>query len=136
MKSHLLRGKKKLISLFSQELSKIINGNPVIKFLDVSGFNSITFSGVTMITPTLERDPLIIPIIVIDGMITPVPIVVRPKYYDNFVLFLKCIVAASQYYVYSEDIFDSVKARLHDIEISSPKIQQLPSPSLYWRAFP
>jgi hypothetical protein len=104
--------KEILVDTFSQELSKIINGFSVIYFLDVSGFNPTTFTGVSQIIPTQEKSFFIIPIIHINGYDTPVPIAVNPKHYDNFLLFLKYIVSASCYYTYTEDIYNSVNSRL------------------------
>lgn len=127
--SQLLEEKENLVDIFSEELSKVINGFSIIYFLDVSDFNPTTFTGISQIIPTQEHDPLIIPIIHIDGFSTPIPIVVRPKHYDGFLLFLKYIISASCYYIYAEDIYNSVNSKLHSSSKESEsnlKIQQLP----------
>ena len=129
MNSRLQDRKKKLVQDFSEKFSKIINGGAVIKFLDVSGFNSETFTGVHSITPPLELGFLLIPVINIEGFETTVPIVVRPSSYNNFVSFLQCIVAATSYYRSVFDILESVNTKISFIAISSPKIKRLPSPS-------
>ena len=140
MDPRLLARKKKLIYIFSSKLSKIINGGSIIKFLDISGFNPMTFTGVRSITPTKERSvegPLLIPVVEIEGIILPIPIVVRPQHYENFISFLQWIVTASPYCVYVFDILSSIDSKLQMVpsQSSSPKIENLPSPLYFSQEF-
>jgi hypothetical protein len=112
MNYQFLDKKEDLIEIFSQELSNIINGGYIFEFLDVSGFNPKTFSGISKVNPIQQHDPLIIPIICINGLNTPIPIVVNPKHFSNFISFLRYIVAGSCYYIYTEDIYNSVNSKI------------------------
>lgn len=126
MNSQLLEEKENLVNIFSQELSKVINGHAIVDFLDVSEFKPTTFTGVSKINPTQAHEDLIIPIIPIDGYTIPVPIVVKPNHYTEFLLFLRYVIAFSCYNNYTEDILNSVDAKLQPHDKPNYKIQKLP----------
>jgi hypothetical protein len=127
MNSRFAIRKNKLIGKFNKKFSKIINGGTVCKFIDASNFNPDTFLGEEYVSPPNETSRLVIPVININGAFIPVPIVVRPPKYNNFISFLREIITASSYYRYTMNILESVNARLSIIKISSPRIKRLPS---------